>query len=62
MHIFSLVLIVIGILATLYAFFGALFAARNKNPIDCLPMKIYKWSYRSGLIVAIIGLFLLIIF
>jgi len=61
MHTFCLILSFIGILATLYAFIGSLLAARNKLPVDSLPMQIYRWSYRSGVIVAIIGMFLFLL-
>lgn len=56
----KILLILVGVLALCYAFFGALFAARNQLPTNCKHMKIYKLASHIGICILFVGGFLLI--
>lgn len=60
MPILKLSIIIFGLLAVCYAFFGALFAAHYGLAIKSKPMKRYRFVSIIGIIVLFLGGFIII--
>lgn len=60
MLVLKLGIIILGVLAVCYAFFGALFAAHAGEPVKSKIMRRYKWASHIGIVTLFVGGFIII--